>query len=289
MDINGIYLYNTAMLPQEFSQCLPLMADYRNHDAAHPHRVYREEGANLWILEYAPSGLGVLRTPQGHSRPIQPCTALLFRAGAFQSYGMDPVFGKWEHYYATFTLREHWHEYLTWPEAYPGAWLLEIGEAGKQVEEIFKRLVADFSRRALRQEEILLNYVERILLELDILNPCSFVGRVDPRIRKTMEYIRHHFDHPIDIETLATICNLSQSRFSHLFVSEVGLTPMKYLEQQRLENARGLLAMTHATIEEIARLSGFENPFYFSRQFRRQYQVSPRSYRQHALVTPKHP
>lgn len=270
------------MVKQEFSPQLPLMADHKQHDRSFPHWVYRQQGANLWVLEYALSGLGVMHLPEGGTRRIQPGTVFLFRADTYQNYGMDPVEQNWEHAYITFTPREFWHEYLNWPEVYRGALLLEIAslELRELLQHLFERARDAFARHSQRREEFLLNHLETIFLELDAINPLSAAGRLDGRIRDALAYIRNNFRTPLDIPTLAQEVNLSPSRFSHLFLQETGQTPMKYLEQQRLENARGLLAMTSATVEEVARQSGFAQAFYFSRQFRRAYGLSPRAYRQ---------
>ncbi len=273
---------------EEFSHWLPLMADHKRHNRTFPHRVFREQGANLWILEYVPSGRGFLQLPGGETRTLSPGMFLLFRAGAYQNYGMDPAHEVWEHYYTTFTPREYWHDYLAWPEVYRGAWLLEIADNKTRLylQGLFDRIVDAFAAHTQRREEFLLNHIEHLLLELDIRNPLSATGRLDARVRKAMEYIRNNFRSPIDIPRLAALANLSPSRFSHLFFEQTGSTPMKYLEQQRLENARGLLAMTGATVEEIARQSGFHNAFYFSRQFSRTFGVSPRAYRQSSSPRP---
>lgn len=279
------------MREEDFSQTLPLMADHKHHNRNFPHWVYREQGANLWILEYAPAGLGVLHLPQGGTRLLQPGTFFLFQAGAYQNYGMDPVRKDWEHYYATFTPRDFWHEFLTWPTVYRGLMLLEIPDMKKrkELELLFARVVDGFAQHTQRREDFFLNAIETLLLELDLLNPLSATGRLDQRVRQAMEHIRNNFRAPLDVPALAREVNLSPSRFSHLFQRETGWTPMKYLEQQRLETARGLLAMTSATVEEIARQSGFSHAFYFSRQFRRAYGLSPRAYRQtnRAAATPE--
>ena len=65
-----------------------------------------------------------------------------------------------------------------------------------------------------------------------------------------------------------------------LFRKEVGMTPHKYLTSLRLQNAADMLCAAHenGNITEVALLSGFKNPLYFSRLFKKKYEVSPKEY-----------
>lgn len=266
---------------------LPVMADRKAHDAIFPHWVHRPRGANLWIIEYAASGHGSLFYPngkphEGQEYPLEPGSFLLFAPGAFQNYGMDPAHARWTHFYATFTPRDNWTGLLDWPQMYKGAFRLPTLPAEKRREFVaaFEHVVGALAHGTNRRDDFYLNYLENLLLRLDALNPLSASGRLDERIRTAMEQIRSRFTERLDIPTLAALCHLSPSRFSHLFRAEAGMTPLEYLEARRLENARQQLAMTALPVRQIARESGFECPFYFSRIFRRAFSLSPRAYRQ---------
>lgn len=65
-----------------------------------------------------------------------------------------------------------------------------------------------------------------------------------------------------------------------LFKKETGLTPLQYLTDRRLENAASVLAMAYGkqNITEVSTLSGFAEPLYFSRLFKKKYGVSPSRY-----------
>ncbi len=65
-----------------------------------------------------------------------------------------------------------------------------------------------------------------------------------------------------------------------LFQRETGLTPLNYLTQHRLHFAAQLLTQSnlHHTVADIARASGFRDPLYFSRVFKKHYNVAPSDY-----------
>jgi len=54
---------------------------------------------------------------------------------------------------------------------------------------------------------------------------------------------------------------------------------MQYVGRLRLARARELLDRSRLNVAEVARASGFCDPFHFSRVFKREFGVSPRNYR----------
>ena len=60
----------------------------------------------------------------------------------------------------------------------------------------------------------------------------------------------------------------------------MGTSFVEYLNDYRLLMAARMLISTEETVTEIARLSGFDQPSYFNRLFRRKYGMTPSQYRQ---------
>jgi len=83
----------------------------------------------------------------------------------------------------------------------------------------------------------------------------------------------------INMNELAEMCGLSKSRFDHLFKEVTGLAPYQYLLKIRLEKARYLIHNSTLNISEISDITGFSDPLYFSRIFKKYYKVSPKNYR----------
>ena len=57
-------------------------------------------------------------------------------------------------------------------------------------------------------------------------------------------------------------------------------SPVSFLLDRRLEQAKKLLSYSDSTILEIAELCGFDSPFYFSRQFKKHFGVAPSFFRE---------
>ncbi|GAA3407849.1 helix-turn-helix domain-containing protein [Paenibacillus hodogayensis] len=101
----------------------------------------------------------------------------------------------------------------------------------------------------------------------------------DPAIREALRCIRDHaFDH-VSMQLAASRAGLSQSQFTRKFQKEMGISPVKYLTQLRLQKAKLLLTETDDSLETIAERCGYQNAFYLSRVFSKEIRLSPSQYR----------
>ncbi|MGI9056825.1 MAG: helix-turn-helix transcriptional regulator [Pyrinomonadaceae bacterium] len=81
------------------------------------------------------------------------------------------------------------------------------------------------------------------------------------------------------IEKLADAVGLSVPHFQKLFKSNVGLPPMTFLQDLRLEKASELLERTFLQIQEIRLQVGLQHDSHFTRDFKKKYGVNPTQYR----------
>jgi AraC-like DNA-binding protein len=73
--------------------------------------------------------------------------------------------------------------------------------------------------------------------------------------------------------------------FAREFQRALGLSPMRYLTQRRMQAAAALLLGSDATLAEVARRVGYESEYAFNRAFKRHFQVPPGIYRQRQPAT----
>lgn len=81
------------------------------------------------------------------------------------------------------------------------------------------------------------------------------------------------------IERYAKLCDMSESSFYSFFKRWSGLSPIDYRNDLRLSAARSLLLHSTLSIKEISEHVGFDDPYYFSRLFKKKCGVSPREFR----------
>jgi AraC-like DNA-binding protein len=94
-----------------------------------------------------------------------------------------------------------------------------------------------------------------------------------------MSEIERQLSQPLNIKGLAAEVNLSRSHFCHLFRAEVGVSPLRFLRERRMEWARVLLERTFLSVKEVMTRVGCSDPSHFARDFRMYHGVSPREWR----------
>ena len=126
---------------------------------------------------------------------------------------------------------------------------------------------------------MLFSLVYDTLLEIQ---PDAFMTdkiKYDPRIVKIVELLDKNTSWAFDNEELASKVNMSVNGFIRLFSAETGISPLQYSRHKRLKHACLLLHFTNQSIDEIARKSGFQDRYYFSRVFKQITSHSPAQYR----------
>ena len=190
---------------------------------------------------------------------------------------------RWNNLYAHFTPRPQWLELLKWPAVHPGLHRLHLpdNETRAAIEAAMRRChayrEAAFSNFA---HELALAALEEVLLLAAHENSYSRdTPRVSSAIRRVIAHVIKNLERQHSIAELARLARLSPSRFSHRFKSETGEAVISYLIRLRLQKAAALLEFKGMTVKEAAAESGFTSQFYFSRQFKRWYMLSPSEYK----------
>lgn len=87
------------------------------------------------------------------------------------------------------------------------------------------------------------------------------------------------------VQQMADILRLSPNFFSRVFHDIVGMPPIEYVRNCRLEQIKSLLISTEMSISEIAARCGFDDVNYFRTFFRRYVCMTPSEYRDSVLIT----
>jgi AraC family transcriptional regulator of arabinose operon len=232
---------------------------------------------------YTVAGAGLYRFNGPEYQSI-PGDITLYRPGSFHDYQFSPEARKWDLLWAHFTPKTEWMDWLDWPEAWPGLMRLHLDDADvrRRVALRLREMVASQFRAHPRKHLLGMNALEEVLLWCDSHNPRQTASRIDPRVRKAMDYLASHLGDPFEEERVAHAAGLSPSRMRHLFREQTGDSPRHYLEEQRLRRAKDLVALSRQTIGEIASELGFASPFYFSLRFKKHTGKSPRDFRTRA-------
>lgn len=102
-------------------------------------------------------------------------------------------------------------------------------------------------------------------------------------VQKAADYIRKNLDKKITIDEIAQEVYLSSCYLSRTFKQNLGCTLMEYLTHVRIEKAKMMLRNPKYNITQVAEESGFEDPGYFTRVFKKIEGITPSRFKQQAL------
>ena len=164
-------------------------------------------------------------------------------------------------------------------------WVKSIYNIGRNENII--RLFDDIIR-----ETTLKNYCYQTVCEGKLLELLGYISRItvseqginssdkSALIYNAIEQMREDLTKKYDAEKTASMLGLSRGRFEHLFKEVMGLPPHRYQTKLRLDRSRYLLKNTQLNISEIAFMTGFSDPLYFSRIFKKTFGCSPTKYKE---------
>lgn len=92
-------------------------------------------------------------------------------------------------------------------------------------------------------------------------------------------YMQEHINENISLQDLSSHYNYSASRFSSLFKQKTGYAPIDYFIQMKMQKASQQLDFSSSSVKDIALSMGFDDPYYFSKRFRKIIGLSPKQYR----------
>jgi AraC-like DNA-binding protein len=102
---------------------------------------------------------------------------------------------------------------------------------------------------------------------------------LDKRVEKIIQMMREDVRGELSLSEFAHSVNLSVWRLCHIFKSDVGMPPIRYLRLLRMERAKDLLESSFLSVKEIAYQVGLNDESHFVRDFKSTYGFSPALYR----------
>ncbi|MNK01739.1 HTH-type transcriptional activator Btr [compost metagenome] len=162
---------------------------------------------------------------------------------------------------------------------YDGAKQIHLNEKGIQIwESMYENLQLGYGKENLNNVNLCLYH---FLATFFYPEKHTSIKTQDERdmIKKTIDYMQEGLTKKISLENLAGINHLSVSYFSSLFRKSTGMPPMDYFIHLKVRKACSLLYSTEIKIRDIANSLGYEDPFHFSRLFKKSMRVSPQMYR----------
>ncbi|WP_341461478.1 AraC family transcriptional regulator [Zhouia spongiae] len=98
------------------------------------------------------------------------------------------------------------------------------------------------------------------------------------RLSYIVDYIRDNLQRSLSVLELSKKAYMSESNFHRVFKNEMGMSPVDFINNERIKLASSLLQDPDLKIKEVFMRCGFENRSYFNRLFKRLKKISPKEY-----------
>ena len=256
---------------------------YVSHIGYFPKALYhycqRPQGCVDNILFYCVQGKGYY-TLDGHTFTLNPNQYVIVPATdkplVYWSDTEDP----WSIYWVHFTsdaLQAFNRAYHIVPEQ--GPQYIPHNEKGIRIwEEMYENLSRGYSPENLMNTNLCLYHLIATIVFSQQQNQNSSSPE-KAIIRETIDYMKNNLDKTIRIEDFADLNKYSVSHFSKLFRLTTGMSPIEYFIHLKMQKACQLLYTEDSRVKQIAALLGYDDPYYFSRLFKKYMNTSPGTYR----------
>jgi len=163
-----------------------------------------------------------------------------------------------------------------------GASLAEMGSVCRgippSVSEQFEQMLLAWYKREPSSVADILSSCYRVISEC-IAAENKRYAKSEVLSRAIRHILSDFADADLTVGDIAGKSRVSEAHLRRLFKAEMGISPMAYVNYLRFERARNMLCESNITVSGIAELSGFSDPYYFSREFKRRFGVAPSEYK----------
>ncbi len=132
--------------------------------------------------------------------------------------------------------------------------------------------------RGVRKEEKFYFLLEQLLRDYAEAGEREPVTELRAEVKAVCDYLNTHAQEQISLDALGEIAGLSKYHLLRAFTKETGITPYRYLETIRIDQAKALLKQG-VSPAEAALSAGFSDQSHFSNAFKRFIGLTPGQYR----------
>lgn len=156
-------------------------------------------------------------------------------------------------------------------------------EQDNPILSTLKMLLGEIVDKKERYEWVIQNMLEILLIHVlrhtKTKLKISSNSKTNNHASYLQSYIDEHFKEKISLEDLCRISFMNKYYMVHHFKKHLGITPIAYLNQKRLEESCHLLENTNLSISKIAEAIGMSSATYFNQAFKKHYQCAPLEWR----------
>ncbi len=258
----------------------PLCRDCQPHGvgyypAAAGHHMGRVAPADDLFI-YCLAGSGVAEV-EGVRRPVRAGEVLLLREGRRHRYRAnpgDPWTIYWVHLGGAGVAA-----YFDEIQSDERAFTVSVGVHSRLTEEL-ELLLATATRFQRQHQLYAANLLKSVLSYMALMRRQRQSRNAALDVARVQAWLQTRLHEKIDLgELVAATSALSRYHFIREYKRHTGQTPMQAFQHLKISRACYLLDITELSVADVAADLGYEDPYHFSRQFKKVMGVAPRDYR----------
>lgn len=166
--------------------------------------------------------------------------------------------------------------------------LNKIFNCSHNLKSILEKILLEKDYNGLYSPDLIICYLKEFIIELlrelsnqnnlKKLHTSMQANTNNNYVNLTLEYIYQNFNKKITISDIAHMISISESYLSRIFKDVMGVTIIEYINNYRLEKSKEYIKSTELNLTQIAEILGFNSIHYFSKQFKKKYEMSPITY-----------
>lgn len=148
--------------------------------------------------------------------------------------------------------------------------------------QIFDSMIQELQLKQPYVEEELQLLMQQLLLKMgrNQIRQKTIFENYNKEVEEALRVFHLAPEHDFTIKEFTKERGLNYYRFIDTFTHYVGISPRQYIINIRMTIAKDLMTNSLFSVSEVAQLTGYENPLYFSRLFKKTWGMSPTAYRE---------
>lgn len=268
---NGIYDIVNTDVPLQINSAghycltgLPFLETTREHGRLDYQLLYIAEGKAYFLFDGKyqcyPEGTVILFFPK------EPQFYYYTAEGNAQVYWIHFTGNEVISYLQNYGFEKSGSHFIGINMSLPSIFNKIIHELQLQQHDFMKYCILEFQQLLLTLHRTSLDYESRTSYKSEAVEAAII-------------YLNANYKKDIRIKELAAQYHMTHNWFIRCFVAYTGITPQTYLSNIRIDKAKEFLAISSCSITEVANLTGYTDPLYFSRIFKKKTGQSPREYK----------
>lgn len=237
--------------------------------------AFNGEVHNFWELTYVDNG-NLITEIDGVEYCLKPNDVILYAPGQFHTQKMDGV-----------EACSYLTVIFTMDFATPSILSNQVFHASRKIVNTLQEFIQYSDKADDYSKELCISFLNQAIIQLLQLNNVKAAKIANSPIQQKFEdqflneiimYINYNYYQPLTVAQLCQKFSISRSFLQQLFNKNLGIAPKQYIASIKLKKAKFLIKENKYTISEISEKLGFTSIHYFSRAFKKEFNLSPSEY-----------